>query len=85
MRTYTFTLTLSGVDTLTPQVSDARFEAGINGDENTLVYSRDGFVFVDFDCEAESLGDAVGSAVNQVVAAGYKVARVEVEQDAAAE
>jgi hypothetical protein len=82
MRTYTFTLTMAGVDELTPEIFDALFEAGINGDEDTLVYSRDGSVFVDFDRAAESLGDAIDSAVDQVVQAGYKVARIEVEEAA---
>jgi hypothetical protein len=84
MRTYTFTLTLSGVDTLTPQVSDALFEAGINGDEDALVYSRDGFVYIDFELESPSLSVAIGSAVEKVERSGYGVAKAEVEQDASA-
>jgi hypothetical protein len=83
MKTYTFTLTLTGVDALTPQVSDALFEAGINGDEDTLVYSRDGLVRIDYEIESPTLADAVASAIGKVERAGYGVARVEVEEPAA--
>jgi hypothetical protein len=83
MTTHTFKLILAGADVLTPEISDALFEAGINGDD-TLVGSRGGAVFVDFEREAESLGDAVGSAIKQVEKAGHKVAKVEVEEPTAA-
>jgi hypothetical protein len=81
-RVYEFTLTLAGVDELTVKLEDALFEAGC---DDTLVGRSDGVVFIDFGREAESLGDAIGSAVKDVEKAGYKVARVEVEHDAAAE
>ena len=45
--------------------------------------SRNGAVFVDFEREAECLGDAVGSAIKAVEKAGYKAARVEIEEVAA--
>jgi hypothetical protein len=83
MTTYVFSLTLAGEDALTPEISDALHEVGVNGDD-TLVRSRGGSVFVDFEREAESLGDAVGSAIKQVEQAGYKVARVEVQEAAVA-
>jgi hypothetical protein len=82
MRTYSFTLTLAGVDVLTPAVSGALFEAGINGGENTLVYSRDGSVFVDYEVESGSLALALASAVEKIERAGYGVAKVEVEEPA---
>jgi hypothetical protein len=84
MRTYTFTLTLAGVDELTPEIFDALFKAGFNGDDNDLAGSRDGRVFVDCEREADSLGDAVGVAIKQVEKAGFKVARIEVEEPATA-
>jgi hypothetical protein len=40
-------------------------------------------VLLDFDRKAESLGDAIGSAVKDIEKAGFKVARVEVEEAAA--
>jgi hypothetical protein len=79
---YEFTLTLAGVDELTVELEDALFEAGCN---DTLLHSTGRVVFLDFGREAESLGDAISSAVKAVEKAGYKVARVEVQQDATAE
>ena len=81
MTTHTFKLVLVQIDVLTPEVSDAHFEAGINGDD-TLVGSRQGVVFVLFERESETLAEAVGSAITQVERAGYKVARIEVEEPA---
>lgn len=78
MTTYTFSLTLAAEDVLTPEISDRLYEAGINGDD-TLVMSRDGSVFVEFEREAKSLAEAVASAINQVEQAGFRVARVDVE------
>jgi hypothetical protein len=78
MTTYTFILTLASEDVLTPEISDKLYEAGINGDD-TLVMSRGGSVFVEFEREARSLAEAVASAINQVEQAGFQVARVDVE------
>lgn len=78
--TYTFTLVLAGVDELTPEMADALFEAGC--DDSTPA-SCDGVVHVHFDREAESLGDAIGSAVKDVVRAGFAVARVDVDVEPA--
>ena len=75
-RTSSFTLTLSGVSAITVEMADALFAAGC--DDCTPGSSR-GIVTIDFDREAESLGDAVGSAIRDVERAGFKVARVEVE------
>jgi hypothetical protein len=82
MTTFSFTLILAGVDVMTPEMADALYESGC---DDALVGSSAGVVMVDFDREAENLGDAISSAVKAVEKAGYKVARVEVEQDAAAE
>lgn len=76
--THAFTLTLAGEEVLTPEISDSLFEAGINGDD-TLVLGRGGSVLVEFERDAETLGEAVASAIDQVERAGFKVARVEVE------
>lgn len=75
MTTHCFTLTLVGEDTLTPEISDRLHEAGINGDD-TLVGSREGSVFVEFEREAETRGEAVRSAIDQVERAGYLVSVV---------
>ena len=80
LKTFRFTLVLSGVSELSDAMADALYEAGC-GDAG--VGSCDGVVTVDFDREAEELGDAIGSAVKDVARAGFSVARVEVEPAAA--
>ena len=75
-RTYSFSLILSGVSELTVQMADALFEIGC---DDATPGSCGGIVSVDFDREAESLGDAIGSAVKDVERAGFAVARVDVE------
>jgi hypothetical protein len=78
--TYAFTLRLADVDVITPEMAEALFEAGC---DDSTAGSRDGVVSVHFDREADSLGDAIGSAVNDVTRAGFWVSRVEVESASA--
>ena len=75
-KVFEFTFTLFGVDELTVEVADALYEAGC-GDASPC--SRGPVVYLHFDREADSLGDAVGSAIKDVARAGFKVARVEFE------
>jgi hypothetical protein len=75
-KTYSFTLILAGVTEITVEMADALFEAGC---DDATPGSCEGIVSVDFDREADSLGDAIGSAVKNVERAGYAVARVEVD------
>ena len=63
LKAYTFTLVLSGVSVLTEEIANTLFEAGC---DDAGVGSCDGVLTVDFDREAESLGDAIGSAVKCV-------------------
>lgn len=63
MTTYTFTLIAVGPDLQAEELIDALFEAGC---DDALVGSADGVQFVDFDREAESLEDAVLSAVGDL-------------------
>jgi hypothetical protein len=76
LKTYTFTLVLSGITEVTVDIANALFEAGC---DDAGAESCDGVSTVDFDREAESLGDAIGSAVKNVEQAGYKVARIVVD------
>ncbi len=76
LKTYTFTLVLSGISEVTEDIANALYEAGC---DDAGVGSCDGVSTVDFDREAESLGDAIGSAVKNVERAGYKVARIVVD------
>lgn len=77
MTVYSFTLILAGVDVLTPEMGEALYEAGC---DDGSPGSCNGIVSVGFDREAESLGAAVGSAITDVERAGYRVARIEVEE-----
>ncbi len=75
-KTHSFSLILSGVTEITPAMAEALFEAGC---DDSSPGSCEGLVSVEFDREADSLGDAIGSAVKDVERAGFAVARVEVE------
>jgi hypothetical protein len=74
-KTYSFTLILAAVTEMTVEMADALFEAGC---DDSSPWSSEGVVSVAFDREAESLGDAIGSAIKNVEAAGYTIARVDV-------
>jgi hypothetical protein len=95
-KTYSFTLTLGGIPEIPAEVPYEEFVkrdcelmdemAGrllAAGCDDSNLGARGSTYFLDFDREAESLGDAVGSAVDQVVQAGFKVAKIEIEEDAA--
>lgn len=71
---HTFTLLLDNEDELTTELEDALFEAGC---DDGILYSKNQVVYIEFDREAESLEDAVISAINDVESAGFQVARVE--------
>jgi hypothetical protein len=74
-KTHSFSLILSGVTEMTPEMAEALFEAGC---DDSTPGSCEGVVTIDFDREAETLGDAIGSAVKDFERAGFAVARVEV-------
>ena len=67
---YSFTLELSGIDELTDDLANALFEAGC--DDATLAMAG-GRVFLDFDREADSISDAIVSAINAVEARGLGI------------
>jgi predicted DNA-binding transcriptional regulator AlpA len=71
---YAFTLIVDGVDSL------EELEAGIYGAgcDDALVGMRGGVAFVDFDREAESLGSAILSAIEDVKSIkGVSIMRIE--------
>jgi hypothetical protein len=78
MQTYEFDVLLKDVAEITDEQADALFEAGC--DDGTPV-SRNGTAWVHFDREAPSLEEAMRSAVAQVQAAGFKVAKIELDVD----
>ena len=96
MATYSFTLVLGAIAEIPADVPDAEFNDRMNaamdeicgallvaGCDDSSVSSRGQTVSLGFDREADSLGKAIGSAIEDVEKAGYKVARVEVEEVAA--
>ena len=73
-----FTLVLSGVAEITPEMADALFQATRGDIEFNM---RDGVAFLEFDRAATSLRDAVISAITQVEGAGVGVGVVRVESE----
>jgi hypothetical protein len=69
---FEFTLILSGVRDLTPEVLDALYEAGC---DDALIGMRDGTAYAEFCREAGSFPEAVLSAVKDVETAGFKAVR----------
>lgn len=76
MKTHRFTLVLSGVAEITPELADALYKA-TSGDIE--LNQRNGVVFVEFERAAASLRVAVTSAIREVEGAGVRVVRVESE------
>jgi hypothetical protein len=78
MTKYRFTLVLSGVAELTPELADALYEALDDGLELNL---REGVAFAEIECCAASLRDAVTESIRAIegAAVGAKVVRVESE------
>jgi hypothetical protein len=77
--TYQFTLILSGVTEITPELADCFFEA-TGGDIELNM--RDSVAYVEFDRMAATLNDAVRSAIVQIEGAGVQARVVRVESDA---
>ena len=80
MKTYAFDVVLKDMPELTDDQADALFAAG--RDDGTPA-SCHGSAWVHFDREANSLEDAIRSAIAQVQAAGFTVSKVELDADAA--
>jgi hypothetical protein len=80
MKKHTFTLILSGVAELTPELADALYEATKGDIECNM---RDGIAFLEFDRAAPSLRDAITSAINDVEGAGIGLRVVRVESEVA--
>jgi hypothetical protein len=80
MKTHTFTLIVSGIAELTPELADALYAATHGDIELNL---RDGVAFLEFERKASSLRDAVTAAIREVEGADVGVRVVRVESDAA--
>lgn len=79
MTKYEFTLILKGQLELTEEMADELFEAGC--DDGTPGISN-GVFSIDFHREANSIEEAIRSAISNVKSAGYEVERVEIEAEA---
>ena len=80
MKTYEFDVVLKDIAEVTEDRADALFAAGC--DDGTPV-SSEGTSWIHFDREAASLDDAIRGAVAQVRAAGFAVARIELDAECA--
>jgi len=78
MHTYTFTVILGDQTEMTEELAEALAAAGC---DDGLGGSSCGIAEVIFDREAESLEQAVRSAIADVQKAGCRVARVEIEPE----
>ncbi len=78
MKIHTFTLIISGVAEITPEVADALYAATEGDIELNL---RDGVAFLEFERAAPTLRDAILVAIREVEGAdvGVRVLRVESE------
>jgi len=78
MKTHTFTLILSGVAEITPELADALYAATQGDIELNL---RDGVAFLEFERTASTLRKAITTAIREVerAAIGVRVVRVESE------
>jgi hypothetical protein len=80
MKNHRFTLILSGVSDLTPELADALYEATHGDIECNML---DGVAFLEFERAAPTLRDAITSAIREVEASGAGVRVVRVESEAA--
>jgi hypothetical protein len=79
MKLYAFDVVLKDISEVTDDLANRLFTAGC---EDSTPSSCNGVAWVHFDREADSLEEAIRSAVEQVQRAGLRVAKVEVEVEA---
>jgi hypothetical protein len=70
-----FTLRLAGELEMTVEIADALFEAGC---DDASAWSEGTTGYLTFHRDAESLGKAIGSAVDDVGRAGFTIAHITV-------
>jgi hypothetical protein len=76
--TFAFTVVLDGLDDINEELANRLYEAGCN---DALLRCCNGVVYLDFDREAGSLADALGSAVRDIVAAGCSPAQISMSRE----
>ncbi|MCI0464869.1 MAG: hypothetical protein L0Z62_48730 [Gemmataceae bacterium] len=80
MKVHKFTLILSGVSEITPELADALYEATRGDIEFNLC---EGVAYLEFSRTAATLREAILSAIKDVEGAGVGVRVVRVESEAA--
>jgi len=80
MKTYQFTMVLSGVAELTPSLADALYDA-TNGDIECNM--RDGIAFLECARKGKSMREAILALIAEVESAGVGARVVRVESEAA--
>ncbi len=74
MQNQAFTIFLRGIREVTDEAANRLFEAGC--DDGTFC-ARDGVALLHFDRNAETLEEAIRSALDDVRSAGFEVERIE--------
>lgn len=81
MHEYDFTVILKNLSEMTEAAANALFESGCDDGSPA---SSEGQAWVTFHRDAESLEEAIRSAIADVQTAGFRVAKVELEPEALA-
>ena len=76
MKTYEFDVLLQNLAEITDEQADALFSAGC---DDATPASSAGLAWIHVDREADSLEDAIHSAVGQVWSAGFHVSKVKLD------
>ena len=82
MKVHRFTLILAGLSEMTEAMANALYESGC---DDGSPGSSSGLAHVAFDRQADSLEEAIRSAVSDVRKAGLSVERVQIDDDALTE
>ena len=80
MKNYTFTLIISGVAEITPELADTLYSATQGDIELNL---RDGVAFLEFERTAPTLREAILAAIREVERADVGVRALRVESEGA--
>lgn len=71
--TFAFTVILDGLDDINEDLANRLFEAGC---DDAMLGCCNGVVSLEFDRDADSLAEAVGSAVRDITSAGCSPAKI---------
>lgn len=72
--THIFTLVLADENEITTELENTLYEAGC---DDGMLFCKNQVVYIDFDRDAESLEEALISAINDIESAGFHVFRAE--------